>query len=127
MKLQLQQTLHGVEKSVDPSNFLSLWHKAPKRKEKKKDQYSLSILLDGVPIDTISTSSSTSTCNILLSTIIIVAGGGGRRHHRPPLAMGGRSVALTLGAPPQGLQGRAQCHVRVKLRLLLLFLLLLIL
>ena len=97
--------LHSIEKAIDPSIFLLLWHKAPKREEKKKDQHSLLILLDGVPVDIIATSSSTSTCDVLLSTIIIVVGGGGRRrHHRPPLAMSGQNVALTPGAPPHGLQ-----------------------
>ena len=89
-----------------------------------KDQHSLLIFLDGIPIDIIPTSSSASTCNILLTTTIIIVGGGGRGHHRPPLAMGGRSVALIPGAPPHGLQGGAQPRVRVKLWLLLPFLLL---
>ena len=114
-----RSNLHGVEKVVDPSNFLPLWHKAPKREEKKKDQHSLLIFLNGVPINIICTSSSTSTCNILLTTIIIV-GGGGRGHRRPPLAMGGRSVMLTPGTSLYGLQGGAQPRVRVKLWLLLL-------
>ena len=118
--------LYGVKKVVDLSNFLPLWHKATKREEKKKNQHSILILLDGVPIDIVPTNSSTSTCNILLTTIIIIVGGGGRGHHRPPLAMGGQGVALTPSAPPQGLHGSAQCRVRVKLWLLLLLLLLLI-
>ena len=109
-------TPYGVEKVIDPSNFLLLWHKAPKKEEKKKDQHSLFILLDGVPIDIIATYSSTSTCDILLSTIIIVVGGGGRRrHHRPPLAMSGRNVTLTPGAPSHGLQGESQTGVWIKL------------
>ena len=101
--------LHGIEKVVDPSNFLPLWHKAPKKEEKKKNQHTLLILLD-----------------VLLFTIIIivVVEGGRRGHHRPPLVMSGRSVALMPGAPPHGLQGGAQPHVRVKLWLLLLLLLL---
>ena len=119
--------LHGVEKVVDPSNFLPLWYKAPKREEKKKDQHSLLILLDRVPINIITTSSSTSTCDILVSTIIIVivVGGERRRHHRPLLAMSGRNVALTPGALPHGLQGGSRTSVWIKLWLLLLLLLIL--
>ena len=53
---------------VDPSNFLPLWHKAPKREEKKKDQHLLVISLDVRPINIITSYSSPSTT----ITIIVV-------------------------------------------------------
>ena len=58
----------GVEKVVDPSNFLPLWHKAPKRDEKKKDQHLLVISLDVRPINIITSCSSPGTT----ITIIVV-------------------------------------------------------
>ena len=53
---------------VDPSNFLPLWHKAPKREEKKKDQHLLIISLDVSPINIITSCSSPGTT----ITIIVV-------------------------------------------------------
>ena len=72
--------LHGVEKVVDPSNFLPLWHKAPKREEKKKDQYLLVIFLDVRLINIITSCSSPGTTTILVGvntcTALTVSSGG---------------------------------------------------
>ena len=57
-----------LRKVVDPSNFLPLWHKAPKREKKKKDQHILIISLDVSPINIITSYSSPSTT----ITIIII-------------------------------------------------------
>ena len=57
-----------LRKVVDPSNFLPLWHKAPKREEKKKDQHLLIVSLDVSPINIITSCSSPSTT----ITIIVV-------------------------------------------------------
>jgi len=56
------------KKVVDPSNFPPLWHKAPKREEKKKDKHLLVISLDVRPINIITSCSSLGTT----ITIIIV-------------------------------------------------------
>ena len=49
------------EKLLTPSNFLPLWHKVPKREEKKKDQHLLIVSLDVSPINIITSCSSPST------------------------------------------------------------------
>ena len=64
--------LHGVEKVVDPSNFLPLWHKAPKREEKKKDQHLLVISLDVCPINIITSYSPSTSCGSPGTTITII-------------------------------------------------------
>ena len=71
MKLLLQQPPHGVEKVVDPSNFLPFGIKHQKKK-KKKDQHSLLILLDRVPINIITSSSPATSCSSLGVAIIII-------------------------------------------------------
>ena len=57
-----------LRKVVDPSNFLPLWHKAPKREDKKKDQHLLIISLDVRPINIITFYNSPGTT----ITIIVV-------------------------------------------------------
>ena len=74
--------LHGVKKVVDLSNFLPLWHKAPKREEKKKDQHLLVISLDVRPINIITSYSSPGTTNTIIvvgintCTTLMVSSGG---------------------------------------------------
>jgi len=71
-----------LQKVVDPSNFLPLWHKAPKREEKKKDQHLLIISLDVSPINIITSCSSPGTTIIIIIigvntyTALMVSGGG---------------------------------------------------
>ena len=66
--------LHGVEKVVDPSNFLPLWHKAPKREEKKQDQHLLVISLNVRPINIITSYSLSTSCSSpgTIVTIIVI-------------------------------------------------------
>ena len=64
--------LHGVKKVVDPSIFLPLWHKAPKREEKKKDQHLLVISLDVRPINIIAFYSPSTSCSSPGTTITIM-------------------------------------------------------
>ena len=71
MKTNTHQIGHETQllrKVVDPSNFLPLWHKAPKREEKKKDQHLHVISLDVSPINIITCCSSPDTT----ITIIVV-------------------------------------------------------
>ena len=72
--------LHGIEKVVDPSNFVPLWHKAPKREEKKKDQHLLVISLDVRSINIITSCSSPDTTIIVVGvntcTALMVSSGG---------------------------------------------------
>ena len=71
-----------LRKVVDPSNFLPLWHKAPKREEKKKDQHLLVISLDVSPINIITSCSSPSTTITIIVVgvntcmALMVSGGG---------------------------------------------------
>jgi hypothetical protein len=70
MKLQLQQP-PWRQKEVDPSNFLPLWHKAPKREEKEEKSTNsliiiIIILLDVLPIDIITSMSSTTNITIVI-------------------------------------------------------------
>ena len=63
-----------VDPSNFPSNFLPLWHKAPKREEKKKDQHLLVISLDVRPINIITSCIPSTSCSSpgITITIIIV-------------------------------------------------------
>ena len=61
-----------LRKVVDPSNFLPLWHKAPKREEKKKDQHLLVISLDVRPINIITSYSPSTSYSSPDTTITII-------------------------------------------------------
>jgi hypothetical protein len=71
--MKLRQQAHGIEKVIDPSNFLPLWQQASKSEEKKKESTnSLLVPLDVIPVNVLATTSPASTSNHPCITVIIV-------------------------------------------------------
>ena len=74
-KKLLTPLIFPLRKVVDPTNFLPLWHKAPKREEKKKDQHLLVISLDVRPINIITSCSPSTFYSSPDTTITIIVVG----------------------------------------------------